>query len=146
MAENQHQSDAEAKHPFRIAFRGYDRAEVDAHLALVAKQIEQLQVELRKTAAEKEELGKEAERVQDILLAAHRTAEDIRAEASRESEAVLREAESRVTRMDEQMRSRMRELQFDLDKAKKEFDEFLTSARNLAHGFIRKIDETRGLL
>ena len=145
MSEQNKEKATDERPAFAVAFRGYSQGEVDDYLRLISKEIESLQIELRALKAERQDLLSQAERSQEVLLAAQRTAEDIRQNARRESEAMLREAENRAMRLEEEMRSRMAEMKFEYEQARKEYDEFLSNARNLAHSFIRKIDSTRGL-
>jgi cell division initiation protein len=129
---------------FGTSWKGYDRAEVDAFLDSVAKEIEALRIEYRSVAAERDQLAAQQDQVQDVLMAAQRAADELKVAARREGDEIIREAEKRALKMDQELRDRMQKLQMQFESARKDFDEFLSSARNLAHGFIRKIDETRG--
>lgn len=145
MAEQQEDKNTTERPTFAVAFRGYSQSEVDDYLRLISKEIESMQIQLRSLRAEREDLIKQAERSQEVLLAAQRTADEIRQNARKESESMLREAENRAMRLEEETRNRMAELRFEYEQARKDYDEFLSNARNLAHSFIRKIDTTRGL-
>jgi DivIVA domain-containing protein len=85
----------------------------------------------------------ESGRIQEVLLTAHQAAQEVKQRAQIEAEAMLREAEARAVRLDEETRARMQSLRFEFDQARRDFDEFLSNTRNLAHSFIRKIDEAR---
>lgn len=138
------QSKNQEKPAFTVAFRGYATDEVNDYLALITKEIDQLQTEIRILKDERDRLRGQADKAQEVLMHAQRTADDIRLDARREAESMLREAENRALRMDADTRGRMKELQLEFDQARRDFDEFLGNARNLAHSFIRKVDEIRG--
>ena len=130
---------------FGTAWKGYDRSEVDAFLDSMAREIESLKVEHRSVVGERDSLAAQQDQVHEVLMAAQRAAEELRSVARKESDEIIREAEKRALKMDSEMRERMQQLQFQYENAKRDFDEFLSSSRNLAHGFIRKIDEARGI-
>ncbi|MCH8273315.1 MAG: DivIVA domain-containing protein [Armatimonadetes bacterium] len=118
----------------------------EAEETRMSEEAGRLQAECERLQAENARLMDEAGSGQEILRAAQRTAEQMRAEARVESEAMVREAEERVARLYDEMKVRLQELRFEHDQAKKEFDEFLSQARQLSHTFIRKIDERRDTL
>ncbi len=102
------------KHRFRQVFRGIDPAEVRAFLASVAEQHEAIVREngqLREQSAilrDQVREHEERERIlKDTLLAAQAAADEVRAQARREAEIVIQEAELRAEKMMEVARERM---------------------------------------
>lgn len=84
---------------FRTVRRGYDPAEVDAHLRLVGAEVRRL----RETFESSQTLsGAAAGRVQAILEAAERSASDIEESRSDEARRIIEDAEGRAREMLEQ--------------------------------------------
>src|SRR5437762_3080038 len=88
---------------FRSAFRGFDKVEVTSFLAAVADDYEQA---LRETDRLRQDLTRmeavlnehrEAERnLRNTLMTAQKLADDIKANAEKEAERIVREAEGRA--------------------------------------------------
>jgi len=128
-----------------------DWGAISSELTLLQEEYEHLRAEHNRvraeherTLAEMEALKGDSVHIQEVLLVAHKAATDLKGQARTEAEAVIREAEIRAVRLDEETRQRMRDLSFQLEQARRDYEEFLSTARNMAHSFIRKIDETRG--
>jgi DivIVA domain-containing protein len=83
---------------FPIARRGYDPAAVDAHLRLLAGEIEELQRELSRGGQESSLASTAGSQVQSILAAAEAAAADIERQAAEEAMAVRDEAGRDATR------------------------------------------------
>jgi cell division initiation protein len=91
---------------FNKSLRGYDKAEVDAFLNLVAGDLEEL---VRENNSMKERLlefeakvggHKDVEKVvQELLLSARKSAEEVKKNAEKEAELRLREAKIKSERM-----------------------------------------------
>jgi DivIVA domain-containing protein len=77
---------------FPIARRGYDPAAVDAHLRVLANEIEELQRELSVGGRESSLAATAGTQVQSILAAAEATAAELEREALEEAEATRAEA------------------------------------------------------
>lgn len=89
------------KEDFRKAVRGYDPAQVDAFLDVVADRLEELVTENRRLAERSEQLEerlahfKDRERaLNEALLAAQELREEARSQAERDAAVRLREAET----------------------------------------------------
>ena len=97
---------------FTVRFRGFDRQEVDAFLADVAADYEQL---VKENALLKEQLAALEERsrgiegreklLQDTLLTTQRLAEDMKDGAKREANLLVREAELQGDKLLEEARA-----------------------------------------
>lgn len=112
-----------------------ERAAADSQL------VQSLSERVEALSAEADRERGEAANVDEILKAAHAAAQQLRADAKRESEQMMRIAESRLDRLVAEMRVRSQQLQDDFDRAKAEYSDFLSEVRSVAHTFIRRIDE-----
>jgi len=102
---------------FSKSFRGYDKAEVDAFLGLVAGDLEEL---IKENTDIKEKLThleskvvdyKDIERViHEVLLSAQKSAEEVKKNAQKEAELSLREAKVKSERTLEQTHAMLSEL------------------------------------
>lgn len=88
---------------FRVAFRGYAQDDVDEYLQVVADSLFQALEENQRMRAQISELKARVgqaqqteELIKSALVAAERTAEDVRANALREVELMRREAEAQL--------------------------------------------------
>jgi cell division initiation protein len=117
-----------------VAFRGYDKNEVDALLNEVADDYEQA---LRETDRLRQEVGRvesllaehrEHERnLRNTLLTAQRLSDEIREHADQESRRVVAEAESRADLVFQQAQNRIEEVQREIDGLKLKRREVETS-------------------
>lgn len=99
------------KEDFSTSRRGYDPAEVDAHLAEIADAVEQM----RGTST----AGAAAQRVQSIVEAAERSAQEIETEAQAEAEQRRGQASEIRTAAEEQAERVRRRAQEQVDTARK---------------------------
>ncbi len=91
---------------FRTSFRGYNKQEVDEFVRTVKESLEQVLTEKSELQRKLEALHEELDRIKKIeatmssaLTLAQRTADDIRANARRQAEMILQEAEQARVRM-----------------------------------------------
>lgn len=103
---------------FGRRFRGFDREEVRAYLALVAEEVAALQRERDTFAQQLQQLesliDEHREReviLKNTLLTAQRVSEDIRENARKQSESVVKEAELQADRLLELAQSRAHEVE-----------------------------------
>jgi cell division initiation protein len=108
-----------------IAFRGYDKNEVDALLNEVADDYEQalretdrLQQELGRTEAVVAEHREHERSLRNTLLTAQRLADEIRERAEQDSHRLVQEAESRADLVFQQAQGRADEVQREIDALK----------------------------
>lgn len=94
------------KHEFSRKWKGFDPAEVDAFLALVAEEVEEVVRANADLSARVERLTeenaehRERERIlKETLLTAQQASEDIRAQAQKQGELILREAQDGAERL-----------------------------------------------
>jgi cell division initiation protein len=116
---------------FNKSLRGYDKAEVDAFLDLVARDLEEL---IRENNSMKERLlefesnagsRKDVEKViQEVFLSAKKSAEEVKRNAEKEAELWLREAKIKSERMLEQTHAVLSDLRkqiVELKNSKKSY-------------------------
>jgi cell division initiation protein len=110
---------------FHSTFRGFDKVEVTAFLAAVADDYEQA---LRETDRLRQDLTameavlnehREHERtLRATLITAQKLAEDIKANADKEAERIIREAEARSELLLDKTQSRLEDVQREIDGLK----------------------------
>ncbi len=116
---------------FRRVMRGFDPAEVDSFLELVAERMESLVKEvmtLKERAArladQVREQGDREKAVQDALVTAQELRKDISGQAQREAELMKREAENEIERMliDAELRAEeLRSAAVELERRRRRF-------------------------
>ncbi|GEM_PF-6154431 len=112
-----------------------DKLKSDSHLIqILTDRVD----ELNKAAAQFQE---NQQSVEGILKIAHAAAEQLKADAQKECDEMVRSAERRADRILDEMRERMASLQSEFEKAKREYAEFLSSVRATAQAFVRQVDE-----
>jgi cell division initiation protein len=108
-----------------MAFRGYDRNEVDALLNEVAddyeralREADRLHQELTRTESLIAEHREHERNLRNTLLTAQRLSDEIREHAENEARRIVEEAESRAEFVFRQAQGRIDELQRDIDGLK----------------------------
>lgn len=112
---------------FARALKGYNLDEVRAYLQLVAEEIERLLRELdrstRENAMLREELDEHNAReriLKDTLLSAQKVSEDVKANAQKEAELIVKDAELLSERLTAQAMSRLADLERTIQDLKME--------------------------
>ena len=115
------------KQTFSRAIKGYTVDEVRAYLHLVAEEIERLVKDVdrlqRENAMLREELNDHNQReriLKDTLLSAQKVSEDVRANARKEAELIVKDAELLSDRLMSQAQSRMADLERAIHELKME--------------------------
>ncbi len=121
------------KQMFARAVRGFHRDEVRAYLHLVAEEIERLLKDVdrlsRENAMLRDELEDHSQReriLKDTLLSAQKVSEDVRANARKEAELIVKDAELLSERLVGQAMQRVA----DLERAIQDLKIERTGARN----------------
>lgn len=129
------------KQSFPRTMRGYSREEVRAYLHMVAEEMEELlrQVELlgRENKLLREEIGEHNQReriLKDTLLSAQRVSEELKANAEKEAELIIKDAELLSEKMISQAMARVGELETVIQELKIE--------RKAARNKVRTVLET----
>ena len=137
---------------FRRRLRGYDRAEVDGFIELVAERIEELTAECKsldqKLAEMEIQVEDRAEReraINDALIAAQEMRNDVMDAAKRKAEITEREAELRGERIEEEARARarerIREAEEDVERARASVDRLIHRRSKLLRSIRRLLQE-----
>lgn len=115
------------KQTFSRAIKGYTVDEVRAYLHLVAEEIERLVKDVDRLAREnamlREELDDHNQReriLKDTLLSAQKVSEDVRANARKEAELIVKDAELLSDRLIAQAQSRVADLERAIQELKME--------------------------
>jgi cell division initiation protein len=143
------------KQEFRKVFRGYDPAEVEAFLDMVADAFEKVSRDTITLQERVEALDTEIGRfrnlertLQETLVAAQQAAEDTRENAKKEGELIIKEAEIVAERAIEQARGQVGRIKAEIATLKTHRDTFLAQFKGLLEGqaeFLRdlRFDEPR---
>ena len=126
------------KQPFRKTFSGFDPDEVNSFLEMVANEFESLirsNDELMsqfKSTEEKLSLYTKIEKtLNDTLVSAQRASDDARMNAQKEAELIIRDAQVRAGRYEDETRNRVHKLESDLASLKTQRDGFLARFKSL---------------
>jgi len=137
-------------HSFAVRLRGFDRDEVKSFLSLISEEYEKLIVE---NSYLKEEMARlqhqlsdhqDRERIlKDTLLSVQKLADDMRQEAFREKEVIIKEAELKAEQILEQGRRRIGELEQQINDLRLRRDNFQTTVLALIDQHRRVIELQR---
>lgn len=126
------------KQEFKRAMRGYDVHEVDAFLEMVAKEMEGL---LREKSVMTERLRELDDKIDDYrnmektlqgtLTSAQKTADDLRKNAEKEAELVLRNTKIKATHLVEDARSKMADLQAEVAALEEQKEVFIARFKSM---------------
>ncbi len=115
------------KQSFARKLKGYDRSEVRAYLQLVAEEIERLVRDVdrlsRENAMLREDLDDHNQReriLKDTLLSAQRVSEEVKSNARKEAELIVKDAELLSERLVSQAMSRVADLERTIQDLKVE--------------------------
>lgn len=115
------------KQVFNTSFRGYSVNEVRAYLHLLAEELESLLKERGRLASENAVLREEVNDYQDrermlkdTLLSAQKVSEEIRENAHKEAEIIVKEAELRAEKVLSQAMQRVGELEKNIQELRLE--------------------------
>jgi len=115
------------KQVFSRTLKGYNVDEVRGYLHLVAEEIERLLIEVDRTSRENAMLRDELEDhnqreriLKDTLLSAQKVSEDVRANARKEAELIVKDAELLSERLVSQAQSRAADLERAIQDLKME--------------------------
>jgi DivIVA domain-containing protein len=117
---------------FKPAMRGYDRVEVDAYVAKLRREIEELQATRSPEGAVRRALEQVGDEVAGILQRAHDTAAEITMSARREADELLEVARRDSEEMTARAETRLQELDVDTEAIWAERDRIIGDARDLA--------------
>jgi cell division initiation protein len=126
------------KQEFKKGMRGYDVHEVDAFLEMVAKEMEEL---LRENSVMTERLRELDDKIDDYrsmektlqgtLTSAQKTADDLRKNAEKEAELVLRNTKIKATHLVEDARGKMADLQAEVAALEEQKEVFIARFKSM---------------
>jgi len=139
--------------PLRRAFRGYEPAQVDRLLAEAYDRNEGLERELQVLRAENLRLADEAAAlrsqiaghkstetaVQDALISAHRQADEVLADARRESEILFQVAREASARLQEDLRGRIDDLNWQIERLSLQRQQFAGEFKALLESHLSEL-------
>ena len=106
---------------FAVAFRGYERAEVDLFLNMVREEMETLVREVtdlrefRQTFEERmKEFREREETLKNTMITTHKLAEDIKESSRKEAALIVKDAEIRSVQMQERGREEKARIEMDI--------------------------------
>jgi cell division initiation protein len=135
---------------FRRAFRGLDRQEVEAFLALVASEVEALakdtqtlREDARRMQEEISDLRSRERTLQETMITAQKACEEIRDAARKEAEITLSEAELQAEKIVQSAHLRYLRIVDDIGEAKRQRAQFEAGVRAIAEGHLKLLDAFR---
>jgi cell division initiation protein len=136
------------KTTFRRRFRGYDRGQVTAFLREVANELERLTSQLREMQSAERGLQAEVERyrgmeatLKEALTLAQKTADETRAAAHREAEALLAETRAQCTEMEAETGRRVAATRAELARLATDRDSLVAQLRAMVDAFATRLSD-----
>jgi len=134
---------------FKRSFRGYSEGDVDEFLDQVIRQFEDLLRENMEAKETIERLNTKLEHFQRMestlhstLVIAQETAEEVKLNAKKESELILKEGDIRVQRMLEEASSKVRRMATEYDELQKQMQVSRSRMRNLLQAQMELLNGT----
>lgn len=132
---------------FKSRLMGYDKAGVDQFLEILAGEIERLlrqnqdlQEELARSKNVLAEMREREATLKETLLTTQKVTDELKANARREAELVLAEAEIRAERVTRNAEERRLQLIEEIQEIKRQKIDFETSLRSLLEKHVRMLD------
>jgi cell division initiation protein len=132
---------------FRVKFRGFDMAEVDAFLDVVAEEMDAL---IRENMGLKEEIKKlgdeiEASRsrekvINDTMVTCQKIAVDLKANAEKEAGLVVSQARAEADRIIAEAHQRLAQVRGELLDLRKRKIQFETALRSMVESHLKILD------
>ncbi len=142
------------KHPFRkVVLGGIDAEQVDSFLAQIAGEVEELRRENATLATNLKEAENDLVRYKNIentlnetLLTAQRATDDAKANAQKEAELILRDAQMRADRYENESRDRANQLSGDIRSLAAQKESFLARFRSMLRDQLTYLEVMSGQL
>ena len=133
---------------FTTKMRGYDKEEVDQYLALLAdglekdaNQVEELQQKIQALEKQLSEFKELEGTLKNTLLRTQESADDVRRNAERESELIIREAQVKADKIAEEKKDKIRKLDNQYDALQLKWDEYFSKFKNLLTSHLDILDK-----
>jgi cell division initiation protein len=137
-------------HAFAVKMRGYDQEEVRSFLNLVSSEFEAVIVEsnnlkekLAQVEASVSDLRERERILKETLLTAQRLADEIREEARKEAQLIVREAEVKGSQLLDQAGRKAGELEGTIQALRVEREAFAQRIRSAVEQHLRLLDMHR---
>src|SRR5688572_30270057 len=138
---------------FRRRFLGYDRSQVDSHLSdlrstheNLRRETDLLRIENGRLSAEPAtlhaaaaEAARQEAAVQEALISAHRQAEDILAEARKESETLLQVTREAGLRLQDDLKGRIADLNWQIERLSLQKQKFASEFKEMLEGQLEEL-------
>lgn len=135
------------QHQFKTRPIGYEKSGVDHYLEQIAeelenyhRQVQELKEELAHTKAALQEMRQREAAVKETLLTAQQVTEEIKANAHKEAEISMAEAELEAERIVYDATKRRSELLNEIQEIRRQKVSFESSLRGLVEGHLRMLD------
>ena len=141
--------------PLRRAFRGYDPAQVDDILADLRTQVSRLEQDNQRLRWENEQFSTDNQRlrsdletlretesaVKGALISAHRRADEVLADARRESEILLQVAREAGAKLQDELRGRIDDLNWQIERLSLQRQRFRGEFKDLLEDYMSSLVE-----
>lgn len=132
---------------FRVRFRGFDMAEVDNFLDLLANEFEelikennQLREEDRRKLARINELEAQERELREVLLSAKKITEEMKNNARREGEIIIEEAKSQARKIVEEAQAQALKIEGEINNLRRLRAQFESSLRATLEMHLRLLE------
>jgi len=126
---------------FPVAFRGYDREVVDAHLAAIEEDVAELYATRSPQSAVRRELDRVGQETTAILQRAHEAAEEVTRSSRVRADARMDEAEREAERIRREAEARLKQIDKDTDEVWADRRRLLEDARSMGEALIRVAEQ-----
>jgi cell division septum initiation protein DivIVA len=126
---------------FPLAPFGYNRSAVDAHLASLERELEQLRAKQAPMASITEELERIGEQTASILVVAHDQAHETTRLAQEQAERCVADAAANAVAMTEEAKKRLRDLDNETDAVWRERERLLEDVRVVSAALANLADQ-----
>ncbi len=127
-------------------FGGLNPEEVDTFLQLVAREMEdilrengELKEQIRKAAANEEEMAQREKELRETLLAAQRVIEEMKSNAQKEADLILAEAEIKADRLLADGENRLIQLNNEIQELQRQKLQFESSLKSLLDSYYKML-------
>jgi cell division initiation protein len=132
---------------FRVKFRGFDMAEVDAFLDLVAEEMDSLiregiglKEEIKQLSEEADAIRNKEKLINDTMVNCQKIAADLKVNAEKEAELMIAQARAEAERIIAEAHHRLARIKEDILDAKKRKIQFETALRSMAESHLKMLD------
>jgi len=132
---------------FRMKLRGYDMAEVDAFLDVVAEEMDalireniSLKEEIKKYKEETDDFRSKEKMINDTMVNCQKIAADLKANAEKEAELMIAQARAEADRVTAESHQRLARIKEEILDAKKRKIQFETALRSMVESHMRILD------